>query len=69
VQFGLVVAFQALSPEREPARRRHARVRERDGNSGIGYAAIYDRLPPGPYTIWRNRVTLAATVTSQAVRS
>ncbi len=44
-----------ISPEREPAQRRHAWVRERHGDSGIGYAAIYDRLPPGTYTIWRNQ--------------
>lgn len=52
-----------ISPEREPARRRHAWVRERHGGSGIGYAAIYDLLPPGTYTIWRDRVTPAATIT------
>ncbi len=51
-----------ISPDREPARRRHACVRERRHGSGAGYAAIYDRLPPGRYTIWRDRVTPAATV-------
>ena len=52
-----------ISPDREPAQRRHACVRERHGDRGIGHAAVYDRLPPGTYTIWRNRVTPAATVT------
>jgi hypothetical protein len=52
-----------ISPDREPAQRRHACVRERHGDRDIGYAAIYDRLPPGTYTIWRNGVTPAATVT------
>jgi hypothetical protein len=51
-----------ISPDSEPARRRHACVRERRGDGGIGYAAVYDRLPPGAYTIWRNRVTPAATI-------
>jgi hypothetical protein len=52
-----------ISPVREPARRRHTYVRERHGADGIGYAAVYDRLPPGRYTIWQDRTTPAATVT------
>jgi Domain of unknown function (DUF4331) len=56
------VTLIEISPDREPARRRHACVRERRHGSGAGYAAIYDRLPPGRYTIWRDRVTPAATV-------
>jgi hypothetical protein len=52
-----------ISPGSEPGRRRHACVRERPGNGGIGYAAVYDRLPPGPYTIWRNHVTPEAAIT------
>jgi hypothetical protein len=35
-----------ISPAHEPARRRHTCVRERHGADGIGYAAVYDRLPP-----------------------
>ena len=52
-----------ISPVREPSRRRHTCVRERHGADDIGYAAVYDRLPPGGYTIWHDRTTPAATVT------
>jgi hypothetical protein len=52
-----------ISPAGEPTRRRHASVRERRGSGGTGYAALYDRLPPGTYTIWRNHITPAATIT------
>jgi hypothetical protein len=52
-----------ISPDREPARRRHACVRARHGGGGTGYAAVYDRLPPGTYTIWRDHISPAATVT------
>lgn len=55
-----------ISPDREPARRRHAWVRERHGDGDNGYAAVYDRLPPGTYTIWRDPTTPAATVTVAA---
>ena len=52
-----------ISPDSGPARRRHACVRQRQQDGGTGYAAIYDRLAPGVYTIWRDRVTPAATIT------
>ncbi|HYV79096.1 MAG TPA: hypothetical protein VE979_13280 [Streptosporangiaceae bacterium] len=52
-----------ISPASEPARRRHASVRQRRAGGGTGHAAIYDRLPPGSYTIWRNHATPAATIT------
>lgn len=52
-----------ISPAGEPARRRHASVRERRGSGGTGYAAVYDRLSPGTYTIWRDQAAPAATVT------
>ena len=31
--------------------------------AAISYAAIYGRLPPAAYTIWRDRLTPAATIT------
>jgi hypothetical protein len=51
------------SPAHEPARRRHTCVRERRGADGIGYAAVYDRLPPDRYTIWHDSSAPAATTT------
>lgn len=51
-----------ISPCHQPGQRRHACIRERRGGGAISYAAIYDRLPPARYTIWRNRCTPAATV-------
>lgn len=48
----------------DPATRRtHSLVRERKIGSGTGYAAVYPDLPAGDYTIWRDAVTAAATVT------
>jgi hypothetical protein len=56
-----------ISPASEPARRRHASVRQRrTGGGATSYAAIYDRLPPAAYTIWRNHATPAATITITA---
>jgi hypothetical protein len=52
-----------ISADHEPGQRRHACVRERRGGGAISYAAIYDRLSPGAYTIWRDRLTPAATIT------
>ena len=49
---------------RDPgARRTHSLVRERKIGSGTAYAAVYPDLPAGDYTIWRDAVTAAATVT------
>jgi hypothetical protein len=45
------------------ARRTHSMVRERKIASGTGYAAVYPDLPAGDYTVWRDTVTAAATVT------
>ena len=52
-----------ISPASEPARRRHASVRQRRTGGGTGHAAIYDRLAPGSYTIWRDHAAPAATIT------
>ena len=52
-----------ISPGHRPGQRRHACIRERRGGGTISYAAIYDRLPPARYIIWRNRLTPAATIT------
>jgi hypothetical protein len=52
-----------ISADPGPAQRRHASVRERRRGGAITYAAIYDRLPPAAYTIWRDHLTPAATIT------
>jgi hypothetical protein len=52
-----------ISAEHLPGQRRHACVRERRGGGAITYAAVYDGLPPAAYTIWRDRLTPAATIT------
>ena len=43
--------------------RTHSLIRERRTGAGTGYAAVYPGLAEGPYTIWRDAVTPAATVT------
>ena len=45
------------------ARRTHAQVRERRTGAGSGYAAVYPDLPAAEYTVWKDAVTPAATVT------
>ena len=45
------------------ARRTHAQVRERRTGAGTGYAAVYPGLPAAEYTVWKDAVTPAATVT------
>jgi hypothetical protein len=52
-----------ISADDQPGPRRHACVRERRGGGAVSYAALYDRLRPAAYTIWRDRLTPAATVT------
>jgi len=47
----------------QETRRTHSLVRERRIGSGTGYAAVYPDLPAGDYTIWRDEVTAATTVT------
>ena len=43
--------------------RTHSRVRERRAGASVRYAAVYPGLPAGHYTIWRDPVTPATTVT------
>jgi hypothetical protein len=43
--------------------RTHALVRERVTASGTSYAAVYPGVPVGRYTIWRDALTPAGTVT------
>jgi hypothetical protein len=57
-----------ISPAAEPARRTHALVRPRHVAGGISHAAIYERLPPGEYTVWREAGRPAAAVTVAAGR-
>ncbi len=45
------------------ARRTHSMVRPRHIAGGTQYAAVYPGLPPGEYTIWRDMVTPANTIT------
>jgi hypothetical protein len=52
----------ARSGERTQART-HSRVRERRVANGVQHAAVYPAVPAGTYTIWRDAVTPAATVT------
>jgi hypothetical protein len=44
------------------APRTHAQVRERPASGGVSYSALYPGLPAGAYTVWRDKVTAAATV-------
>jgi hypothetical protein len=54
-----------ISPARggTSARRTHSLVRERRTGAGSCYAAVYPGLAAGDYTIWRDDVTPAATIT------
>ena len=54
-----------ISPARGGAsdRRTHSLVRERRTGAGTCYAAVYPGLAVGDYTIWRDAVTPAATIT------
>jgi len=45
------------------AARTHSRVRERRIGSAPRHAAVYPAVPAGTYTVWRDAVTPAATVT------
>jgi hypothetical protein len=51
-----------------PAHRTHSRVRTRETGAGTQYAAVYPQLAAGDYTIWKDDVTPAATVTIQGGR-
>src|SRR6266516_6938087 len=46
-----------------PAHRTHSLVRPRKTGSETQYAAVYPQLAAGDYTIWKDDVTPAATVT------
>jgi hypothetical protein len=53
-----------ISRDDEPgARRTHSRVRARPMPGETRYAAVYPGLRAGPYTVWRDERTPAATVT------
>jgi hypothetical protein len=52
-----------ISARRAGARRTHASVRARPGGRATRYAALYQGLPAGDYTIWHDAETPAATVT------
>jgi hypothetical protein len=52
-----------ISPNGTGGRRTHACVRPRQVEGCAEYAAVYPGLPAGDYTIWRDPVTPAATVT------
>lgn len=45
------------------AARTHSRVRERRVGATVRYAAVYPGVPSGTYTVWRDEVTPATTVT------
>jgi hypothetical protein len=46
-----------------PAHRTHSRVRPRQAGGETQYAAVYPQLAAGDYTIWKDDVTPAGTVT------
>jgi len=53
-----------ISPESaDDGPRTHSRVRARHVGTSIRYAAVYPDLAAGDYTIWRNPVTPAGTIT------
>ena len=60
---GLVGREIEISPVAPGAKRTHASVRERPGNRGTRYAAVYAGLAAGEYTIWQDHDTPAAAVT------
>jgi hypothetical protein len=52
-----------ISADTPGAVRTHAAVRARPTPSGTRYAAVYEGLPAGGYTIWRDHDTRAGQVT------
>jgi hypothetical protein len=52
-----------ISPDTPGAVRTHAAVRARPSPSGTRYAAVYEGLTAGGYTIWRDHDTPAGGVT------
>ena len=59
-----------ISPEAGgvAARRTHSQVRQRRTGAGTSYAAVYPDLAAGDYTIWRDPVTPAATITIESAQ-
>jgi len=51
-----------ISPGTPGARRTHAAVRARPAPSGTRYAAVYEGLAAGAYTIWRDHDAPAGQV-------
>jgi hypothetical protein len=51
-----------ISPP-EGTGRTHSLVRERVTAGGTSYAAVYPGVPAGQYTIWRDAVVPAGTIT------
>jgi hypothetical protein len=49
---GLVGAEIEISPAAGGAHRTHASVRAREGDRGTSYAAVYQGLAEGGYTVW-----------------
>jgi hypothetical protein len=47
----------------DPGRRTHSLVRPRHVTAGTQYAAVYPGVPPGEYTIWRDKLTPVNTIT------
>jgi hypothetical protein len=52
-----------IGPDTPGAVRTHAAVRARPAPSGTRYAAVYEGLAVGGYTIWRDHDTPAGQVT------
>jgi hypothetical protein len=52
-----------ISPDTPGAVRTHAAVRARPAPGGTRYAAVYEGLAAGRYTIWRDHDTPAGQVT------
>jgi hypothetical protein len=52
-----------ISPDTPASVRTHAAVRARPAASGTRYAAVYEGLAAGGYTIWRDHDTPAGQVT------
>jgi hypothetical protein len=54
-----------ISPEASPEStpRTHSLVRERVTASGTSYAAVYPGIPAGQYTVWRDALIPAGTIT------
>jgi len=60
---GREIEISPGAPHAPVAPRTHASVRERPGNHGTRYAAVYAGLAAGDYTIWQDHDTPASTVT------